>query len=57
MMVFALDAHQKPLRPCPEKRARQLLERGRAVVHRQFPLAIRLNGRTAGPHFKTSASN
>ena len=46
-MVFALDAHKKPLMPCTEKRARQLLERGRAVVHRQFPFTIRLKDRTA----------
>ena len=31
--------------PCSEKRARQLLERGRAVVHRQVPFTIRLKDR------------
>ncbi len=46
-MVFVLDRHQKPLMPCSEKRARLLLERGRAVVHRQFPFTIRLKDRTA----------
>jgi 5-methylcytosine-specific restriction endonuclease McrA len=30
--------------PCSEKRARLLLERGRAVVHKRFPFAIRLKG-------------
>jgi 5-methylcytosine-specific restriction endonuclease McrA len=32
--------------PCTEKRARQLLERGRAVVHKVFPFTIRLKDRT-----------
>lgn len=32
--------------PCSEKRARQLLERGRAVVYRQVPFIIRLKDRT-----------
>ncbi len=45
--MFVLDQHQKPLMPCTEKRARLLLERGRAVVHRQFPFTIRLKDRTA----------
>ncbi len=46
-MVFVLDAHQKPLMPCPEKRARPLRERGGAVVHRPFPLATGMRSRTA----------
>ncbi len=45
-MVFVLDRHQKPLMPCSEKRARLLLERGRAVVHRRFPFTIRFKDRT-----------
>ncbi len=45
-MVFVLDRHQEPLMPCSEKRARLLLERGRAVVHRRFPFTIRLKDRT-----------
>lgn len=44
-MVFVLDKHKKPLMPCTEKRARQLLERGRAVVHRVMPFIIRLKDR------------
>ena len=44
-MVFVLDRHQKPLMPCSEKRARLLLERGRAVVHRMAPFTIRLKNR------------
>lgn len=42
MAVFVLDKHQKPLMPCSEKRARLLLERGRAKVHRIHPFTIRL---------------
>lgn len=46
MAVFVLDRHQKPLMPCSEKRARKLLVRGRARVHRLMPFAIRLVDRT-----------
>ncbi len=46
-MVFVLDQHKKPLMPCSEKRARQLLERGRAVVHKMAPFTIRLKDRIA----------
>ena len=42
MAVFVLDQHQKPLMPCSEKRARLLLARGRARVHRLIPFTIRL---------------
>ncbi|KUG05257.1 hnh endonuclease [hydrocarbon metagenome] len=45
-MVFVLDKHKKPLMPCCEKRARQLLERKRAVVHKTEPFTIRLKDRT-----------
>ncbi|SEQ45981.1 RRXRR protein [Ectothiorhodospira magna] len=31
MAVLVLDKRKKPLMPCSEKRARLLLERGRAV--------------------------
>ena len=44
-MVFVLDKHKKPLMPCSEKRARLLLERGRAVVHKMAPFTIRLKDR------------
>ncbi|MDK2883324.1 MAG: hypothetical protein PWP58_1660 [Bacillota bacterium] len=47
-MVFVLDRRKRPLMPCSEKRARLLLERGRAVVHRVFPFVIRLKDREAG---------
>ena len=46
MAVFVLDKHQRPLMPCSEKRARKLLERSRARVHRLMPFSIRLVDRT-----------
>ena len=42
MSVLVLDRSGKPLMPCSEKRARLLLERGRARVHRLLPFVIRL---------------
>src|ERR1035437_2354367 len=42
MSVFVLDRSGKPLMPCSEKRARKLLEAGRARVHQMYPLAIRV---------------
>ncbi|WP_298054120.1 RRXRR domain-containing protein, partial [uncultured Paenalcaligenes sp.] len=42
MAVFVLDQHQTPLMPCSEKRARLLLARGRARVHRLIPFTIRV---------------
>ena len=47
-MVFVLDKHKKPLMPCTPKRARQMLERGRAVVHKVYPFTIRLKDRVGG---------
>lgn len=44
-MVFVLDQRKRPLMPCSEKRARLLLQRGRAVVHRLHPFTIRLKDR------------
>jgi 5-methylcytosine-specific restriction endonuclease McrA len=44
-MVFVLDKQKKPLMPCTPKRARLLLARGRAVVHRVKPFVIRLRDR------------
>ncbi len=46
-MVFVLDQHKKPLMPCTEKRARLLLKRHRAVVHKMAPFTIRLKDRRA----------
>ena len=45
MSVFVLDQHKQPLMPCSEKRARLLLSRHRAVVHRIMPFTIRLKDR------------
>jgi hypothetical protein len=42
LAVFVLDEHKKPLMPCSEKRARPLVTRGRAVVHRRHPFSMRL---------------
>ena len=48
MAVFVLDKQKKPLMPCSEKRARLLLQRGRAVVVRLAPFTIRLKDRIGG---------
>jgi hypothetical protein len=48
MAVFVLDKKKHPLMPCSEKRARLLLERGRAVVVRLHPFTIRLKDRLGG---------
>lgn len=45
MAVFVLDRSGKPLMPCGEKRARLLLARCRARVHRMLPFVIRLTDR------------
>jgi 5-methylcytosine-specific restriction endonuclease McrA len=47
MAVFVLDRNGKALMPCCEKRARLLLERDRARVHRVVPFVIRLIDRSA----------
>lgn len=46
-MVYVLDKQGRPLMPCTEKRARLLLDRDRARVHRVVPFVIRLVDRTA----------
>jgi 5-methylcytosine-specific restriction endonuclease McrA len=48
MAVFVWDKHKQPLMPCSEKRARLLLQRGRAVVHKRYPFTIRLKDRAGG---------
>ena len=50
-MVLVLDRHKKPLMPCTPKRARLLLARGRAVVHRVAPFVIRLRDRRVEDSF------
>ena len=42
MAVFVLDRRKRPLMPCSEKRARIMLGRGRARIHRMVPFTIRL---------------
>lgn len=42
MSVFVWDRNKRPLMPCSEKRARLLLERGRARIHKMVPFTIRL---------------
>ncbi|MGW5864554.1 RNA-guided endonuclease IscB [Streptomyces sp. NPDC055239] len=44
--VFVLAKDRKPLMPCHPARARELLDSGRAVIHRQVPFTIRLKERT-----------
>ena len=44
-MAFVLDKRKRPLMPTTPKRARLLLARGRAVVHRVKPFTIRLRDR------------
>ena len=46
MKVFVLDKRKKPLMPCSPKRARKLMEQGRARVHKMHPFTIRLVDRT-----------
>lgn len=48
MCVFVIDKRKKPLMPCSEKRARQLLEQRRAIVHRMYPFRIRIKDRIGG---------
>jgi RRXRR protein len=46
MAVLVIDKNGKPLMPCSEKRARPLLERGRARVTRRTSFQIQLLDRT-----------
>ena len=46
MAVLVLDRKKRPLMPCTPKRARKLLESGRARVHLLFPFCIRLVDRS-----------
>jgi 5-methylcytosine-specific restriction endonuclease McrA len=48
MAVFVISKNKQPLMPCSEKRARLLLSRGRAVVHKLHPFTIRLKYRMGG---------
>lgn len=55
-MPFVLSSTKKPLMPCTPKRARLLLERGKAAVFRLYPFTIilkeRENGETQPIEFK-----
>lgn len=42
MSVFVLDRRSKPLMPCSEKRAKILLTKGRARIHKMYPFTIRV---------------
>ena len=46
--VFVLARNGKPLMPCKASRARILLNKGRAKVHKLYPFTIRLVDRTEG---------
>jgi hypothetical protein len=46
LAVHILDQRKQPLTPCSGKRARLLVERCRAVIHRRHPFTIRLKVRT-----------
>jgi hypothetical protein len=48
MAVFVLDNDGKPLMPCSEKRARILLESGKARLHRFRPFSICMNDKGHG---------
>ena len=39
-MVITLDRRKKPLGHCTERRARKLIEAGRACVYRYYPFTI-----------------
>ncbi|MDT0303672.1 RRXRR domain-containing protein [Streptomonospora wellingtoniae] len=41
-----LDKNRRPLQPCHPARARKLVAKGRAVVHRHTPFTLRLTDRT-----------
>lgn len=46
--VFVLDKHHRPLMPCHPARARELLRKDKAVVHKLYPFTIRLKGKVGG---------
>ena len=46
--VFVLDKKKRPLMPTNPARARQLLKKGRAVIHKRVPFTIRLKERDGG---------
>lgn len=46
MSVFVLGSDSRPIMPCSEKRARLLLNRGRACVVRMYPFTIKMKDRS-----------
>ena len=46
--VFVLDKHKKPLDPCHPARAKELLDKGKAVVALLIPFTVRLKDRVGG---------
>ena len=48
MLVFVLNQHGKPLMPCKPKKARKLLEDGKAKVVKTVPFTIQLNYGSSG---------
>jgi len=46
MRVFVLDKNLNPLNPCHPARARELLNKGRAALFKQYPFTIVLQDRT-----------
>jgi 5-methylcytosine-specific restriction endonuclease McrA len=44
--VFVVDRSHQPLMPCQPARARELLRKGRALIHRLHPFTIRLKVQT-----------
>lgn len=48
MAVFVFNKKKQPMMPTSEKRARLLLEKGRAVVIKTVPFTIRLKDRIQG---------
>jgi len=46
--VFVLDRNKQPLMPCHPARARELLDKGKAAVYRQYPFTIILKEREGG---------
>ena len=48
MLVYVLNQHGKPLMPCKPRKARKLLEQGKASVHRRTPFTIQLKYGSSG---------
>jgi 5-methylcytosine-specific restriction endonuclease McrA len=47
--VFVLDTHYQPLAPCSPKRARELLDKGKAAVYKRYPFTIILKRAVTDP--------